>query len=146
MRSHHTFRIGLAVAAGAVVAGCGASSGTSSASAPSSSASPSAPSSGATPPESPAPLPTITLTDAPPKEPTDNRPETGWVVGMVTRGGTGPCYGLISDEGNRYALYNAEGITLKDKARVRVKVETTLLKIYCGPGDLMAMTAAEPIG
>ncbi|BCY05170.1 hypothetical protein L3i22_002580 [Actinoplanes sp. L3-i22] len=93
-----------------------------------------------------APLPTITLTDKPPKEPTDNLPETGWVVGMVTRGGTGPCYGLISDEGTRYALYNPDGITLKERDRVKVKLETTLLKIYCGPGSLMAMTEAAPIG
>lgn len=132
MRSQHTFRIGLAVAAGAVAAGCGVSEGTSSASAPS--------------PSFPAPLPTITLTEGPPKEPTDNLPSTGWVAGMVTRGGSGPCYGLTADDGTRYALYNSEGITLKEKARVKVKLETTLIKIYCGPGDLMAMTAAEPIG
>ena len=38
-----------------------------------------------------APLPTITLTENPPKDrPADtSRP---WVVGMVTSGGTGPCY------------------------------------------------------
>ncbi len=138
MRSQHTFRIGLAVAVGAFAAfttGCGASGSTSSGSAPSAAA-----------PSAAAPLPTITLTEAPPKEPTDNLPETGWVAGMVTRGGKGPCYGLTADDGTRYALYNADGIELKEKARVKVKLETALVKIYCGPGSLMSMVAAEPIG
>ncbi|GIF05285.1 hypothetical protein [Actinoplanes siamensis] len=126
MRTQHTARMGLLLAA--LVTGCGAS--------PSASA----------PPGSPEPLPTVTLTDKPPKEPTDTLPETGWVAGMVTSGGTGPCYGLVADDGKRYALYNTDGISLAQGARVRVKLETTLLKIYCGPGELMAMTAAEPIG
>ncbi|WP_436524636.1 hypothetical protein [Actinoplanes sp. HUAS TT8] len=139
MRSQYTVRVGVAVIAGALSAACGTT--TPSSSAPSSTAASPVPSSA-----SPAPLPTLSEPGKPPKEPTDNLPETGWVAGMVTRGGSGPCYGLTADDGTRYALYNADGITLKDKARVKVKLETTLLKIYCGPGNLMAMTAAEPIG
>ncbi|GIE89445.1 hypothetical protein Are01nite_59250 [Actinoplanes regularis] len=135
MRSLHTFRIGIAVAAIAVAAGCGAASGSSPTSAPST----------APPQAAPSDLPTITKTPKPPKEPTDNLPETGWVAGMVTQGGSGPCYGLTTDDGTRYALYNAGGITLAQNDRVRVKLESTLLRIYCGPGKLMAMVAAEPI-
>lgn len=154
MPTRVTFRIGLAVAAGTVIAGCanGTDSPASSAAfpSPSSPVSPSSPppgpiagSSAATP--SGRPLPTITLTEKPPKEPTDKQPSTGWVAGMVTRGGSGPCYGLIADDGNRYALHSDAGITLKPGDRVKVQLETTPLRIYCGPGDLMAMTAAESI-
>ncbi|GIF15101.1 hypothetical protein [Actinoplanes teichomyceticus] len=167
MRSHHTFRVGIAMAAGTLAAGCGASSGAPSpapsAPAPvtSTTGSPAAtgPSSAATGPSSaataasqrpesssPAPLPTLTNPAKPPREPTDNLPDNGWVAGMVTRGGSGPCYGLTADDGTRYALYSTEGIKLTAGDRVKVKVETTLLKIYCGPGRLMAMTEAQPIG
>lgn len=147
MRTQATYRIGLAVAAGAVIAGCANSTASpaSSASAPSS---PPGPSLSPTPSLSlppDQPLPTVTLTEKPPKEPTDSLPETGWVAGMITIGGKGPCYGLISDDGKRYALYGTSGTELAKGDRVKVKLETTPLRIYCGPGTLMAMTAAEPI-
>ncbi|PRX12909.1 hypothetical protein [Actinoplanes italicus] len=155
MRTRTTFRIGLAVVAGTVIAGCAngvesPASSPSSASPPPSITTSSSPSPERTTESSPVtpserPLPTITLTDKPPKEPTDKQPSTGWVAGMVTRGGTGPCYGLIADDGNRYALYSTAGIDLKQGDRVKVQVEATPLRIYCGPGDLMAMTDAETI-
>lgn len=160
MRTHHTFRIGLVMAAGAVIAGCAngvespaASSASTapsvSAATPSSAPAPTTTTPSATPPaSSPAgekPLPTITLTEKPPKEPTDQQPNTGWVAGMVTRGGKGPCYGIIADDGQRYALYSTTGVELAQGTRVKVNLETTLLRIYCGPGTLMAMTEAEPI-
>jgi hypothetical protein len=162
MRTHHTFRIGLAMAAGAVIAGCASgvespAASSSTASTPSASVTPSsAPSpAGTTAPGTPPassppvttdkPLPTITLTDKPPKEPTDQQPNTGWVAGMVTRGGKGPCYGIIADDGQKYALYSTAGADLPQGARVKVKLETTMLRIYCGPGTLMAMTEAELI-
>lgn len=162
MRTQATFRIGLAVAAGAIIAGCANSSGSpatpssssSFSSAPVPSAAPSSPpapvptTESTTPAGTPPtgkPLPTITLTDKPPKEPTDQQPSTGWVAGMVTRGGTGPCYGLIADDGQRYALYSTAGTELVQGSRVKVKLETTMLRIYCGPGTLMAMTDAEPV-
>lgn len=173
MRTQATFRVGLAVAAGAIIAGCANSSGApaASSSAPASSTpASSAPASSPTgvsvpstapssvpapatestvpagPPPTGEPLPTITLTDKPPKEPTDKQPSTGWVAGMVTRGGKGPCYGLIADDGQRYALYSSTGLELVQGSRVKVKLETTGLRIYCGPGALMAMTEAEKIG
>ncbi|MEV6348002.1 hypothetical protein [Actinoplanes sp. NPDC051851] len=134
MRS--TNLIGIAVGTGAFLAACATGLEPSSATTPSSQGSPS----------SPSPIPTISLTEKPPREPTDNLPDTGWVAGMVTRGGSGPCYGLTADDGTRYALYSATGTELAKGDRVKVKLETTRLKIYCGPGSLMAMTASEPIG
>jgi hypothetical protein len=163
MRTHGTFLIGLVVAAGAIIAGC--ASGSESPATPSSSALSAPPPSAAAPSSVPAqsgpptesttspagkpptgkPLPTITLTDKPPKEPTDKQPSTGWVAGMVTRGGKGPCYGLIADDGQRYALYSTAGTELTQGDRVKVQLETSPLRIYCGPGTFMAMTDHEPI-
>lgn len=137
MRDHATFRIGLAMAAGAVLAGC-ANAGPSASSA-------SSPSPVVSDSPSSSPLPTITKTVKPPREPTDNLPSTGWVTGMVTRGGTGPCYGLIADDGTRYALYSTDGVELTKGDRVKVKLEPSLLRIYCGPGALMTMLEAEPV-
>ncbi|MFC6562195.1 hypothetical protein [Actinoplanes utahensis] len=83
--------------------------------------------------------------EEPPREPSDKTPSTGWVAGMVTVGGSGPCYGLIADDGERYALYSAGGLELEQGSRVRVLLEPTMVRIYCGPGSLMAMTDAEQI-
>ena len=157
-------RLGGLALAGVVLAGCAGETGaTGSPSAPAASApaasapavasgAASAPASSApvssapaAPPRSPDTLPTMTRPAGPPKEPTDNAPNDGWVTGMVTRGGSGPCYGLADDEGNRYALYSTTGIKLAKGERVKVLLETTMLRIYCGPGDLMAMTEAKPI-
>ncbi|MEU4419509.1 hypothetical protein AB0F81_02715 [Actinoplanes sp. NPDC024001] len=154
MREHATFRIGLAVAAGAVLAGCANSAPSASApaspsvTAPSATApsvaAPSATASSAAAPSATA-LPTITKTVNPPREPTDNLPSTGWVGGMVTRGGKGPCYGLIADDGTRYALYSTDGVELTKGERVKVKLEPSMLRIYCGPGALMTMLEVERI-
>ncbi|WP_328464459.1 hypothetical protein OHA21_40840 [Actinoplanes sp. NBC_00393] len=153
MRDHATFRIGLVMAAGAVLAGCAGatpsasapSSSSASAPAPSAVASP-APSPAASDPSlSPSSLPTITKTAKPPKEPTDNLPTDGWVAGMVTRGGKGPCYGMLADDGQHYALYSTEGIELTKGSRVKALLEPSLLRIYCGPGNLMNMLEVETI-
>lgn len=69
----------------------------------------------------------------PPKTPTDVPP--GWIVGIVTKGGTGPCYGMETDQGKLYALYGSDGVALERGSRVRVRVEPLKLKIYCGPGQ-----------
>ncbi|MBG0565254.1 hypothetical protein [Actinoplanes aureus] len=161
MRDHATFRIGLAMVAGAILAGCAENGGPASTAAAPSSATPSPsavspsavppsavpPSAGPSPARStdPTALPTITKTAKPPREPTDNLPTTGWVAGMVTRGGTGPCYGLIADDGTRYALYSTGGTELTKGERVKVKLEPSMLRIYCGPGALMTMLEVERI-
>jgi hypothetical protein len=69
----------------------------------------------------------------PPTTPTDVVPP-GWIVGTVTKGGTGPCYGMETDEGKLYALYGGAGVALERGSKVRVRVEPVKLKIYCGPG------------
>jgi hypothetical protein len=81
----------------------------------------------------------------PPKDPTDQTKNTKWVVGTVTTGGSGPCYSLLTDDGTAYALHSADGAKLVKGVRMRVKTETARVRIHCGPGKLVEMTAAEPV-
>jgi hypothetical protein len=67
------------------------------------------------------------------------------VVGTPTIGGTGPCYGLETDEGTPYALYSTAGTNLTKGTRMRITTKAAKVKIYCGPGKLVEMTAAEPL-
>jgi hypothetical protein len=100
----------------------------------------------AQPPAAPASaLPTITRPTAPPRGPTDDIKDTDWVVGTVTTGGSGPCYGLTTDDGTQYALHGAAGVQLVRGARMRVQTRPALVRIYCGPGKLVEMTRAEPL-
>jgi hypothetical protein len=107
---------------------------------------------GRTSPESaaasaPATLPTIDRRpSAPPLGPTDAIKKTTWVVGTVTTGGKGPCYGLVTDDGKQYALHTTDGTTLTKGTRVKVNTATSKLKIDCGPGKLVEMVAAVPVG
>ena len=81
----------------------------------------------------------------PPRGFTDNDKSTGWIVGTVTAGGTGPCYGLITDDGIQYALHSIAGARLDKGARVRIQGTPAKIRINCGPGQLLEMTAAEPL-
>ena len=65
--------------------------------------------------------------------------------GRVTKGGSGPCYGLVTDDGVQYALHSSTGMTLEEGTYVRVKVAPLRLKIYCGPGAHLALLEAIPI-
>ncbi len=65
--------------------------------------------------------------------------------GRVTKGGSGPCYGLVTDDGVQYALHSTAGITLEEGSYVRVKVAPLRLKIYCGPGAHLALLKATKV-
>jgi hypothetical protein len=97
------------------------------------------------PPLSSVPPPTVITPTGPPSTPSDPQP-TGWIAGRVTQGGSGPCYGLETDDGIQYALYNADGVTLETGAVVRVRVEPLLLRINCGPGQHVHMLEVEIVG
>jgi hypothetical protein len=81
----------------------------------------------------------------PPKTPSDQIKDPGYVVGTVTAGGSGPCYELSTDDGTRYALHSARGTTLVKGARMRVTIKPAVAKIWCGPGRPVEMTAASPL-
>ncbi|MCU7724140.1 hypothetical protein ODJ79_10475 [Actinoplanes sp. KI2] len=93
----------------------------------------------------PESLPTSRRPSGPPSEPTDNDKTAGWIVGTITAGGTGPCYGLVTDEGVAYALHSTAGIRLDKGTRVRIKGTPAKIRINCGPGRLLEVTAAEPL-
>jgi hypothetical protein len=94
-------------------------------------------------PTDPAALPTWTRATAPPDGPTDAIKKTDIVVGTVTRGGSGPCYGVQTDEGTQYALYSAKGESMVRGTRVKVRTKPSRLRIDCGAGRFFEMTALE---
>ncbi|HKA68635.1 MAG TPA: hypothetical protein VKG85_05900 [Actinomycetes bacterium] len=98
-----------------------------------------------TPPLSSVPPPTISPPTGPPTAPSDPKP-TDWIAGRITRGGSGPCYGLETDDGVQYAMYSTDGITLQVGAIVRARVEPLRLFIYCGPGQHVHMLKVEIVG
>jgi hypothetical protein len=65
--------------------------------------------------------------------------------GRVTKGGSGPCYGLVTDDEVQYALHSTAGIKLEEGTYVRVKVAPLRLKIYCGPGAHLALLEATKL-
>lgn len=90
------------------------------------------------PPMSSTDLPTMRPPLKPPKKPTDLVPRD-IVAGRVTRGGSGPCYGLITDDGQEYALHSTAGVTLTEGKYVRVRFASMTAGVDCGPGRHVAM-------
>lgn len=99
-----------------------------------------------TPTLSSVPPPTLGPQTGPPRTPSDPRP-TGWIAGRVTRGGSGPCYGLETDDGIDYVLYNAEGLVLETGAVIRARIEPLpLQRIYCGSGLHVQLLEVQAVG
>lgn len=98
--------------------------------------SPTATTGAVTAPATSNPTPTVRSSGAPaipPKKPTDEQ-ATDRIAGRVTRGGSGPCYGVVTDDGKEYALYGSDTGTLQVDSFVRVTIAPLLLRINCGPG------------
>ena len=82
-------------------------------------------------------------TEPPTKPPTsDSIPPSDlleglWVLGTVTRGGSGPCYGLRTDDGTELALSGSTAGTLEpgDRIRALVRLPAERHVIDCGPGE-----------
>jgi hypothetical protein len=96
-------------------------------------------------PASPAPVAPSSEPVRPPQGANDKPADPVWVVGTVTTGGTGPCYSLTTDDGTQYALYSPQGTSLVQGTKMRVRTERANVRIGCGPGKLVEMTAAEPV-
>jgi hypothetical protein len=67
----------------------------------------------------------------------DLRPS--WVVGVVTRGGSGPCYGLKGEDGVDYAVYSAKSQKLTKGQRIRTKLTAGPTPQSCGSGKAVTM-------
>jgi hypothetical protein len=80
----------------------------------------------------------------PPKTPSDTT-QTSFVTGTVVAGGSGPCYGLETDDGKRYALYGGGG-SLSVGQRIRVEFAPQTQAVSCGPGQLIHIVRVSSPG
>jgi hypothetical protein len=65
------------------------------------------------------------------------------LVGRITRGGTGPCYGMETDEGVVYALFGGNGVALAEGDTVMVWFEQLRVLVDCGPGRPVSIVKLE---
>ena len=78
-----------------------------------------------------------------PKTPTDIIRSPGWTEGTITRGGSGPCYGLVTFDGVAYAMYSAAGTKLAKGDHIRAELTPAKLRIDCGAGIPVQMGAIQ---
>ncbi len=78
-----------------------------------------------------------------PKTPTDILPSPGWIEGTVTRGGSGPCYTLMTFDGVRYAMHSTEGVELAKGEHIRAELTPARHRIDCGEGIPVTMGALQ---
>jgi hypothetical protein len=81
----------------------------------------------------------------PPKTPTDIVRTAGWVEGLVTRVGPGPCYGMVDWDGVAYALYSDESPQIAKGDHIRARLTPERLRIDCGTGHPMRLEAFEHV-
>jgi hypothetical protein len=74
----------------------------------------------------------------------DLRPS--WVVGTITRGGSGPCYGLKGEDGVDYAVYSATSHKLNKGQRIRTKLIPGSTPKSCGTGRPVTMGGLQIAG
>ncbi|WP_197701254.1 hypothetical protein [Micromonospora coriariae] len=79
------------------------------------------------------PLPTLSPPTGPPRNPTDVR-KANLVAGRINRGGDGPCYGLVTDDGRQYALHGTGMGSFAVGTVVRVTIGPADPAADCGPG------------
>jgi hypothetical protein len=78
-----------------------------------------------------------------PKTPTDITRTAGWVEGTVTRGGSGPCYGMVTFDGVEYAMYSDAGVKLAKGDHIRARLSPAKLRISCGDGTPVSMGTVQ---
>lgn len=93
------------------------------------------------PPLSSTDLPTMRPPGKPPKTPTDLVPHDV-AAGRVTRGGSGPCYRLTTEDGTEYALHSTAGLTLVEGSYVRIRFAAPATGVDCGPGRPVTLLEA----
>jgi hypothetical protein len=57
-----------------------------------------------------------------------------WVTATVTRGGSGPCYGITTSDGVAWALYADEPLKLMTGTGIRTRVTPGKTPVDCGAG------------
>ncbi|WP_422737870.1 hypothetical protein ACN263_00495 [Micromonospora sp. WMMD729] len=97
------------------------------------------------PPRSQTPLPTLRPPTGPPRTPTDSR-KSNALAGRINRGGDGPCYGLLTDDGRQYALHGTGKGTFAVGTTVRVTIGPADPAADCGPGIPATIVDISPVG
>ncbi|MEV4533190.1 hypothetical protein AB0J82_05090 [Asanoa sp. NPDC049518] len=125
----------------ALTAACGAQGGTAMPTPPAASSSPDGPAVPA--PSSVAPRGgggTVSPSPRPPLPPKvgpstpSDYIEGGTIGGRVVKGGSGPCYAVVNDDNQRFALHSAAGLTLEEGSYITAQVAPLTAKIDCGEG------------
>jgi hypothetical protein len=88
----------------------------------------------------PVAVPFPTATASPPQS-----SGAGWITGSITRGGSGPCFGLKADDGTAYAMHSLDARTLEPGDRVKVQVVPSRLRISCGDGTQVQLQDLETL-
>ncbi|TDB74582.1 hypothetical protein, partial [Micromonospora sp. KC723] len=96
-----------------------------------------------TPPAATPPIPP--RNPAIPRKPTDSR-RADVLAGRITRGGSGPCYGLTTDDGRQYALHGPDVGTFRTGTTVFVTVAAVEPGTDCGPGTPARIVTIRPVG
>ncbi|WP_431934705.1 hypothetical protein [Micromonospora sp. RP3T] len=97
------------------------------------------------PPLSATDLPTLRPPTGPPRQPTDQR-KPNVLAGRLSHGGSGPCYTLVTDDGQEHALYGPDQGTWPTGTWVRVTVGPPPAGVECGPGRLVGLLRIERVG
>ncbi|WP_433530940.1 hypothetical protein ACQPYA_02045 [Micromonospora sp. CA-263727] len=96
-------------------------------------------------PVPPATPPLIGAPTAPPSQPTELR-RTNVLAGRLSRGGNGPCYTLVTDDGREYALHGTGLGTFVTGTWVRVTTGPPVAEMDCGPGIPASIRKMSPVG
>lgn len=95
---------------------------------------------------SPTEPPLIGTPTAPPSHPTELR-KANVLAGRLSRGGSGPCYTLVTDDGREYALHGRDKGTFATGTWVRVTTAAATTEVDCdGPGIPVDIIKILPVG
>ena len=93
---------------------------------------------------SPIPPPSLRPPKVGPSEPSDYIPG-GMIGGRVVKGGSGPCYTVVNDDNQRFALHNDTGLTLEEGSYITAEVAPLRAKIDCGEGIPYALVSFKKL-
>ena len=95
-------------------------------------------------PMSTTPPPTQQSPMEPPSTPSDPQPHD-LIAGQVVRGGAGPCYGVVTDDGRLYAVHSTSAGELAVGTTVLVKLAPTVTDVDCGPGEPVTASSIDVV-
>ncbi|GIE03580.1 hypothetical protein Adu01nite_49300 [Paractinoplanes durhamensis] len=72
--------------------------------------------------------------------------QVAWITATVTRGGSGPCYGLTTSAGVTYATYSTQGLKLTKGAQVRARITPGTIPADCGSGRTAKLERVQLAG